>query len=188
MTELEQFYITGCPRVTERGVGAIVSTNRNGLTSIGLEGLSQTFVGLDSCRRHCAFADGIDQDMSRFSRICKVHRAFRRLTSITLTHINSPIQTWMHDVTELLSTAPLERFQVYATTTISQAHVVTDEFCKAIVTMHGSRLKRFSIHRMKISLDALHDICSRSSVLEELFIFADRHDLVCGLYFICFVT
>lgn len=48
MTELEQFYISGCPRVTDRGVGEIVSTNRNGLTGIGLEGLSNTFVGIDS--------------------------------------------------------------------------------------------------------------------------------------------
>ncbi|OAX42235.1 hypothetical protein K503DRAFT_734074 [Rhizopogon vinicolor AM-OR11-026] len=159
MTKLEQFYISGCPRVTDRGVGEIVSTNRNGLTGIGLEGLSQTF------------------DMSNFNSICKGHRAFSRLTSITLTfHINTPLQTWMCDVTELLSTAPLERFQVYAETTISQAPV-TDEFWKAIVTMHGSRLKRFSVHRMKISLDALYDICSRCSVLEELFILADRHDL-----------
>ncbi|OJA15161.1 hypothetical protein AZE42_08925, partial [Rhizopogon vesiculosus] len=159
MTELEQFYISGCPRVTDRGVGEIVSTNRNGLTDIGLEGLSQTF------------------DMSKFNSICKGHQAFSRLTSITLTvYINTPLQTWMSDVTELLSTAPLERFQVYAETVISQAPV-TDEFWKTIVTMHGSHLKRFSVHRMKISLDALYDICSRCSVLEELFILADRHDL-----------
>jgi hypothetical protein len=122
--------------------------------------------------------------MSRFSGICKGHHAFGRLTSITLmVYINTPLQTWMSDVAELLSTAPLERFQVYATTMISQASV-TDEFWKTIVTMHGSRLKRFSVHRIEISLDALHDICSRCAVLEELFILADRHDLVCGLRFV----
>jgi hypothetical protein len=122
--------------------------------------------------------------MSRFSGICKGHHAFGRLTSIALmVYINTPLQTWMSDVTELLSTAPLERFQVYATTMISQASV-TDEFWKTIVTMHGSRLKRFSVHRIEISLDALRDICSRCTVLEELFILADRHDLVCGLRFV----
>jgi len=56
MTELDQFYISGCPKVTDRGVGEIASTNRNGLTGIGLEGLSPTFVCL-LCRHHTAFAD-----------------------------------------------------------------------------------------------------------------------------------
>jgi len=121
--------------------------------------------------------------MSRFNNICKGHRAFRRLTSVTLqVHINN-IQTWMNDIIEMLSAAPLERFHVYATTTSS---LTMDEFWKYIVTMHGSRLKRFSVHRMKISLDALHDICFRCSVLEELFIFIDRRDLVCDLYLFCF--
>jgi len=48
MTELDQLFINGCPKVTHRGIGEIVSTNRNGLTSIGLDGISPAFVGLES--------------------------------------------------------------------------------------------------------------------------------------------
>jgi hypothetical protein len=46
MTELDQLFIIGCPKVTHRGIGEIVSTNRNGLTGIGLERLSPAFVSL----------------------------------------------------------------------------------------------------------------------------------------------
>jgi len=115
--------------------------------------------------------------MTSFNRICKEHQAFRRLRSITLAvHIETPFQTWTDDVTELLSTAPLEILQVYATTPTAKV-VVPDNFWKTIVTMHGSRLKRFSIDRMTISLGALHDICSRCSVLEQLFVVTTRHNL-----------
>lgn len=121
--------------------------------------------------------------MTSFNSICKAHRAFRRLRSITLAvHIETPLQTWTSDVTELLSTAPLEILQIYATTPTSQV-VITDDFWKTIVTMHGSRLKRFSIDRMTISLGALHDICSRCSVLEQLFVVTMRHNLVRSLCF-----
>jgi len=121
--------------------------------------------------------------MTRFTSICKMHKAFRRLRSITLAvHIETPLQTWMKDVTELLSTAPLEILQIYATTTFVK-EAITDNFWKTVVTMHGSRLKRFSIHRMKISLDAISDICSRCHVLEQLFVVADRDDLVRALCF-----
>ncbi|KAG1719184.1 hypothetical protein EDB19DRAFT_1787029 [Suillus lakei] len=159
MTELDQLFIIGCPKVTHRSIGEIVSTNRNGITSIGLERLSPAF------------------DMTRFNNICKEHRAFRRLRSITLAvHIETPFRTWTGDVTELLSTAPLEILQIYATTPTAKV-VIADEFWKTIVTMHGSRLKRFSIDRMTISLDALRDICSRCSVLEQLFVVTVGHNL-----------
>ncbi|KAG1872973.1 hypothetical protein DFJ58DRAFT_760579 [Suillus subalutaceus] len=159
MTELDQLFIIGCPKVTHRGIGEIVSTNRNGLTGIGLERLSPAF------------------DMSSFTSICKEHRAFRRLRSITLAvHIETPFQTWTSDVTELLSTAPLEILQIYATTPTAKV-VIADDFWRTIVTMHGSRLKRFSIDRMTISMGALHDICSRCSVLEQLFVVTARHNL-----------
>jgi hypothetical protein len=159
MTELDQLFIIGCPKVTHRGIGEIVSTNRNGLTGIGLERLSPAF------------------DMTNFNIICNEHQAFRRLRSFTLAvHIESPFQTWSSDVTELLSTAPLEILQIYATTPTPEV-IIADDFWKTIVTMHGSRLKRFSIDRMTISVGALHDVCSRCSVLEQLFVVTTRHNL-----------
>ncbi|KAG2362343.1 hypothetical protein BDR07DRAFT_1451206 [Suillus spraguei] len=159
MTELDQLSIIGCPKVTHRGIDKILSTNRDGLTGIGLEGLSPAF------------------DMTSFNSICKEHRAFRRLRSITLAvHIEMPFQTWAGDVTELLSTAPLEILRIYATTPTPKV-VIADSFWKTIVTMHGSRLKQFSINRMTISMGALYDICSRCSVLEQLFVATTRHNL-----------
>ncbi|KAG2159315.1 uncharacterized protein EDB93DRAFT_1115004 [Suillus bovinus] len=159
MTDLDHLSIIGCPKVTHRGIGEIVSTNRNGLVGIGLERLSPAF------------------DMTSFNRICKDCHAFRRLRSITLAvHNETPFQTWTDDVTDLLSTAPLQILQIYATTPTAKV-VIPDDFWETIVTMHGSRLKRFSIDRMTISLGALQDICSRCSVLEQLFVVTTRHNL-----------
>ena len=44
LINLEHFHIAGCPKVTERGIWAVVSNNVKGVVGLGLEGLSQRFV------------------------------------------------------------------------------------------------------------------------------------------------
>ncbi|KIJ64685.1 hypothetical protein HYDPIDRAFT_153403 [Hydnomerulius pinastri MD-312] len=159
LEELEYLYIIGCPKVTHGGIGAVASANKNGLLGISLEGLSQAF------------------DMSEFKAICLRKKAFRRLRAITLTvHVHIPLDRWTHDVEELLSPAPLEVFSIYSTTT-SIRTPISDDFWKSIITKHGPRLKRFSIHRMQISLAALQIICSQCPLLEQLFVVAEQREL-----------
>jgi len=46
LCNLDYFYITGCPKVTERGITAVLSANETGILGLGLEGLAPKFVGL----------------------------------------------------------------------------------------------------------------------------------------------
>ncbi|KAF8558683.1 hypothetical protein OG21DRAFT_1493889 [Imleria badia] len=156
---LEYLYIIGCPRVTHLGIGAVASANRSGLIGISVEGLSQAF------------------DMSAFKATCLRTMAFRRLRAITLTvYIHMPLDKWTRDVGDLLSSAPLETFSIYSTNTAIWTPI-PDEFWKNITANHGQRLKRFSVHRMQLSLAALEAICSQCPLLEQLFIVAEQREL-----------
>ncbi|KAG9308342.1 hypothetical protein JVU11DRAFT_12108 [Chiua virens] len=156
---LECLYIIGCPRVTHAGIMAIASASTSGLIEISLEALSQEF------------------DMSAFKTACLRINALRRLRAITLTvHINMPLAEWTRDVEELLSSAPLEVFSIYSTTKTIWTPIL-DEFWDGIVTKHGQRLRRISIHRMQIGLAALELICSQCPLLEQLFIVTEENEL-----------
>ncbi|KAK7435499.1 hypothetical protein VKT23_019621 [Stygiomarasmius scandens] len=43
LCNLDYFYITGCPKVTERGITAVLSANETGIEGLGLEGLAPKF-------------------------------------------------------------------------------------------------------------------------------------------------
>ena len=47
-----------------------------------------------------------------------------------------------------------------------------------MVTKHGQRLKKFSVHRIHISLAALAMVCSQCPLLEQLFIVVAQNELV----------
>lgn len=44
MQGLKHFHIAGCPRVTQKGIFTVLAHNAPGLESLGLEGLSSSFV------------------------------------------------------------------------------------------------------------------------------------------------
>ncbi|KAF9269659.1 hypothetical protein L218DRAFT_850695 [Marasmius fiardii PR-910] len=149
---LEDLHITGCPKVTQKGIFSVVSQNVHGITSLGIEGLSPRF------------------DMAEFCRDCGQTKALSRLKSITLTiHQQTPLEDWMKQVTELLSKIPLESFNIYSTGAFFESPV-TSQFWEKIVTAHQDRLKRFSVHRMLIGLPSIGEICTRCRKLEQLFV------------------
>ncbi|KAG2028430.1 hypothetical protein BDR03DRAFT_1019813 [Suillus americanus] len=103
--------------------------------------------------------------MTSFNSICKEHQAFRRLRSITLAvHIETPFQTWTIDVTELLSTAPLEILQIYATTPTPKV-VIADDFWKTIV------------HYVTYVLEQLFVVTTRHNLDDVTRCFATAHNL-----------
>lgn len=53
-----------------------------------------------------------------------------------------------------------------------------DDFVTDLISAHGPRLKRFSLHRLPISLKALDDVCTGFTRLEQLFIVVEQEDLV----------
>ncbi|KAF9484062.1 hypothetical protein BDN70DRAFT_872961 [Pholiota conissans] len=152
LPNLEDFHLTGCPKVTHHGVWSVVSATSNGLLGLGLEGVSPKF------------------DMALFASRCTSTGALKRLCSITLTvHQQLSINEWAGDVLDLVADSPLERFQIYSTGASFEASA-TEELWKQLVVTHSGRLARISVHRMLISLDAIANICSRCVNLEELFI------------------
>ena len=118
--------------------------------------------------------------MAEFSRRCTTMGAMRSLRSIMLTlHQQSQsLEPWFDNVMALLAPAPLEVFQMYSLNTFVAAPV-TNRFWRALAATHGSRLKRFAVHRMMIGLDAIRDICEMCVKLEQLFIVIAPTAMVC---------
>ena len=119
--------------------------------------------------------------MHAFSELCTHAGTLFRLRSITLTvDEHTSLLDWQRDVLALLAPAPLQRFHI-STVGGHVGHRLGDDFCRAIVNAHGARLTRFSVHRMRMSIAAIANICERCVVLEQLFIVVEQDDLVSGL-------
>lgn len=116
--------------------------------------------------------------MFAFSRLCMNSGTLNHLRSITLTvHQQLSMTQWMDDVLNLLSSSPLEVFQLYSTGAFFESPT-TDEFWATLVSHHGRRLIRLSIHRMLISLKAIDNICMKCTALEQLFVVIEPNRLV----------
>ncbi|OJT06821.1 hypothetical protein TRAPUB_2338 [Trametes pubescens] len=116
-------------------------------------------------------------DMGAFSEHCNRAGTLSRLRSITLTvDEHTSLADWQRDVLNLLANAPLQQFHI-STIGGHVNHRLSDEFCKAVVSAHGERLTRFSVHRMRMGIDAIADICARCPALQQLFIVVEQDDL-----------
>ncbi|KAI0078087.1 hypothetical protein K474DRAFT_1594707 [Panus rudis PR-1116 ss-1] len=170
LVNLEHLYLVGCPKVTHRGLLAAISSSQHGLLSLGIEGVSPTF------------------DMGQFADHCLSSGVLRRLRSITLAvHVVStqPTKTltdgtnvsrWSAQVVEMLSQSPLELLHI-STLGGDVGGELSNDFCSMLLSTHASRLRRFSVHRMRISTDAIKQICSRCDHLEQLFVVTEQDDL-----------
>ncbi|KAJ3494635.1 hypothetical protein NLJ89_g10769 [Agrocybe chaxingu] len=159
LVNLDHLHITGCPKVTHRGVWALVSTNQSGLKGLGLEGVSLAF------------------DMNLFAKQCVASGSLTQLRAITLTvHHQIPLKAWVQGVIDLLSLSKIELFQIYSTGAFFESPL-TDELWDHLVTTHSQSLIRFSVHRMMIDMDAIHKICVSCPNLEQLFVVVDPNYL-----------
>ncbi|KAJ6462586.1 hypothetical protein C8R45DRAFT_1220543 [Mycena sanguinolenta] len=153
LVHLEQFAITGCLRVTHRGVWAILSHNVAGLRTLALEGLTPRF------------------DLAALTAHCAGTAVLSHLYSFTLSVHND---TWLTSAAALLAHAPLEIVQLYAADPLAFTPTApADAFWHAFVSTHGACLTRVSVHRMAISLRAIEDICVRCPALRQLFVVVD---------------
>ncbi|KAL1948356.1 hypothetical protein VTO73DRAFT_12431 [Trametes versicolor] len=156
---LEYLYLVGCPKVTHEGLSAALSGIYKGIVGLGMEGLSTAF------------------DMGAFSEHCNRAGTLSRLRSITLTvDEHTSLADWQRDVLSLLANVPLQQFHI-STIGGHVNHRLSDEFCKAVVSAHGQRLTRFSVHRMRMGIGAIADICTRCPVLQQLFIVVEQNDM-----------
>ena len=121
------------------------------------------------------------KDLPELDRRCRKAQLLNRLTFLTIT-IDFALRgsEWVEHIASLASSSPLEYFQLYGTTITRglQREIQLDDFVAALVSAHGPRLKRFSLHRLPISLKALDGVCTGFTDLEHLFIVVGQEDLV----------
>ena len=115
------------------------------------------------------------------SELCHESQALRRLQSVTLTvetRQAKPEHSWTQGVVALLASSPLEFFHVSSLGGELHDGGLDDQFCADIVAAHGARLRRFSVHRLRMGPATVRDVCTRCPRLEQLFVVLDRSDLV----------
>lgn len=123
--------------------------------------------------------------MTKFSHLCQQTKALRSLQAINLNiDTRTSSVSWIADVVELLSYSPLETFHI-SSLAGEMGIDLPDAFCAAIVDAHYSSLRRFSVNRMRLSLSAIRDICSRCHDLERLFVVLQHENLVCRVQILC---
>lgn len=151
----------GCTKLSHEGILAAITPNENGITTLSLEGLSAAF------------------DIEQFSSQCQIYNnPLHSLTSFTITLGPTTLPSaWTPHIVSMLSSSPLEYFQIYCSGGYKLS-CLDDDLCTDIVSAHKGRLKRFSVHRIPLSLQAIEDICARCGELEQLFIVIERDSLV----------
>ncbi|TFK52903.1 hypothetical protein OE88DRAFT_1626926 [Heliocybe sulcata] len=154
---LEELSLLGCPRVTQDGILAVLSENKGEIHGLGLEGLSPSF------------------DIVKFSSARQTSTALSHLRSLTMT-VQRPLEIWTRSVLQLLENVPLEFFQVYSPGG-ADVSILPDDFCAQLVSGHGVRLRRFSVHRMRIGFGAVENICNGCPNLEQLFVVMRREEM-----------
>ena len=83
----------------------------------------------------------------------------------------------MEQVLRMLSNSPLEEFHISS----NGGEVglgISAELCEDIVAAQGATLRRFSVHRLRMDLAAVQNICRNCSHLEQLFVTMEQDELV----------
>jgi len=124
--------------------------------------------------------------MDDFNHRAKHPPILSSLTSITLAiHPSRPLPAFLSAVSSLLSSSPLQNFDIYSNSTrLSESSIspssstTTDTFWSRLVETHGQRLRRVSVHRMSVGMHAIEEICKKCVKLEEFFVVVEPDSLV----------
>ena len=164
--------------MTHEGLVEALYRNKNGIKSLSIESLSPLLVRPPPFTLEWHLTRFL-KDLPEFDLRCRKAQLLNQLTSLTIA-VNAPLWSaaWVKDIPSLVSSSPLEYFQLYGTTVIKDEEVQLDGFVTSLISIHGSRLKRFSLHRLPISLKALDDVCAGFTNLEQLFVVVEQGDLV----------
>ena len=152
--------------------------NKNRIKSLSIEGISPVLVRSHRSPRKWHLI-GFSKNLPEFDRQCRKAQLLKRLTSLTITiSIHLLKSEWAKDIPSLVSSSPLEYLQLYGTIMTKDKEAQADDFVTTLASVHGSRLKRLSLHRLPISLSALRNACVGFTNLEQLFIVVEQRDLV----------
>ncbi|KIJ55544.1 hypothetical protein M422DRAFT_63582 [Sphaerobolus stellatus SS14] len=154
MTRLQHLHIAGCPRITHKGILAVISNTQDGIKSLGLEGLSPSL------------------DISELSN--SAVSAFNNLKSLTLSfHAGISTEIWTSSLLTLTSQTRLEELHLYVAASTKKPNVETfgiSDVLEAIIPLHSETLHKVSVNRLPISTNVVGMICSLCPKLESLFV------------------
>lgn len=60
----------------------------------------------------------------------------------------------------------------------ARRQALVDDFCRRVVDAHGTTLKRFSFHRIRLNLSVVEEVCKKCAGLEQLFMLITPEELV----------
>jgi hypothetical protein len=113
------------------------------------------------------------------------------LKSFTLTfNPNVLSDSWINGANELLTRSPLELFQAYATETVLDSPM-TGLLVSRLILSHGPRLTKFSVHRIRLRIHTIEEVCNNCTNLRQLFVMLHPSDLVCSfnpLSHVCYAS
>jgi len=118
------------------------------------------------------------QDMGAFSSQCTHAGSMISLKSLTLTlHAHLISDSWIKQMDDLLSLSPIELFQVYSVITTNDSPLA-NLLVSSMLSAHGHRLTKFSVHRIRLDLNTIREVCRRCPELNQLFITLSSRDIV----------
>ncbi|KAF5350601.1 hypothetical protein D9756_008654 [Leucocoprinus leucothites] len=184
LKNLEFFHLTGCPKVTHRGVRAVLSESERGIQNMALESVSPRLDLTQLLPMSISHPRTLHNLHSLTLSIPPLHSipvptmsslASSPSSTMSLAHLPHTPPTLQSYTTTLLRilthhTPNLERFQMYSPHMFFEPCVATSELFLGLVKRHGERLKRISVHRMLIGLDVIKNICTSCPVMEEFFV------------------
>lgn len=110
------------------------------------------------------------------------------LTSITLTlPPNSANRTWPAALLKLTEFSPLNAIHLY----VMGGHPISDsqfppinEFIQPFLELHAQKLRKFSVHRLRLQPAVVGAICAACPKLESLFVVVNDYSLVCHVHYL----
>ncbi|KAF8510199.1 hypothetical protein BU17DRAFT_55597 [Hysterangium stoloniferum] len=165
MTRLRHLHIVGCPRITHRGILAVIRHNTASFESLGLEGLSPTF---------------------ELPALAEVAPLLTSLNSLTLTLPSDPLrEIWPPAFHAFTAHAPLTEIHIYITGGMILSlppRPLMENMIAPILNLHAVRLRKLSVNRLKMRPHVVENICVACPNLETLFVVVE------GLYLDDIVT
>ncbi|KAJ3561883.1 hypothetical protein NP233_g9923 [Leucocoprinus birnbaumii] len=193
LRNLEFFHLTGCPKVTHRGIREVLLGSKRGIQNMGLESVSPRLDLTQLLPTSVAQPPTLRSIHSLTLSIPPLHFIPAQTPASTLSSLIPPVpmtspahlsysshlpvqhptlQAYTSILLNILThhLPKLQRFQIYSPHMFFEPCLATKELFLGLVRTHGEKLKRISVHRMLIGLDVIRQICMSCPAMEEFFV------------------
>ncbi|KXN87161.1 hypothetical protein AN958_09125 [Leucoagaricus sp. SymC.cos] len=195
LKNLEVLHLTGCPKVTHKGLRVVLEESERGVRNLALESVSPRLELAQLLPTSPSQPLTLQNLRSLTISIPPLHSAPAQISSSLVSSSTSPtspapfppstyphapasttthptLQTYTTTLLQILTYhAPnLEMFQIYSPHMFFEPCQATSELFLGLARKHGERLKRISVHRMLIGLDVIREVCKMCQTMEEFFV------------------